>query len=110
MASTSPIDNLALLEDHVHIEGAVKIGSGSLGVVLVMQERQTPGRRLAVKVISLALVRDTGTEESRVWREVQVMRDIDDHPNLVRLVDVFASWNQLPHISSEPPHVCIAME
>lgn len=37
------------------------------------------------------------------------MREID-HPHLVRLVDVMASWNHVPHVQSDPPHVCIAME
>mmetsp|Transcript_56845 Transcript_56845/g.163186 ORF Transcript_56845/g.163186 Transcript_56845/m.163186 type:complete len:683 (+) Transcript_56845:102-2150(+) len=109
-ASNPLLEQLPLLEDSVHLQGAVKIGSGSLGVVLLVQDRQFPARRLAVKVISLKLVRDTGHEEDRVWREVQVMRDIDHHPNLVQLVDVFACWNRVPHVASDPPHVCIAME
>jgi len=104
------LDRLPQLEDRVHIQGAVKIGSGNLGVVLLVQDRQNLGRKIAVKVISLKLVRDTGSEEARVWREVQVMRDLDPHPHLVQLVDVLASWNRVPHVAGDPPHVCIAME
>lgn len=105
----SSLEQLPKLEDRVHLQGAIKIGSGSLGVVLLVQDRKNPNLKLAIKVISLKLVKDTGNPEARVWREVQVMREIE-HPHLVRLVDVLACWNRVPHVQSDPPHVCIAME
>mmetsp|Transcript_103525 Transcript_103525/g.259553 ORF Transcript_103525/g.259553 Transcript_103525/m.259553 type:complete len:536 (-) Transcript_103525:82-1689(-) len=108
--SVDSLDRLPQLEERVHIQGAVKIGSGNLGVVLLVQDRQNLGRKIAVKVISLKLVRDTGSEEARVWREVQIMRDLGPHPHMVQLVDVLASWQRVPHVAGDPPHVCIAME
>eukprot|EP00931_Biecheleriopsis_adriatica_P064190 TRINITY_DN39013_c0_g1_i1.p1 TRINITY_DN39013_c0_g1~~TRINITY_DN39013_c0_g1_i1.p1 ORF type:complete len:761 (-),score=124.38 TRINITY_DN39013_c0_g1_i1:58-2340(-) len=100
--------NLGLLQDHVALRSAARLGSGSLGVVLLAQDRRT-SQQLAVKVISLKLVQSLGAEESRVWREAQVMREVQ-HPNLVRLIDVLAGWDPLPHVTSEPPYLCIVME
>jgi len=107
-SASSQLGQLCKLEERVHLHKAKRIGSGSLGVVLLVPDRRS-GRNLAVKVISMKLGSDAGNEEVRAWKEVQVMREIE-HPNVVRLVDAFACWNRLPHVQSEPPYLCIAME
>eukprot|EP00913_Durusdinium_trenchii_P013277 g12461.t1 len=50
-----------------------------------------------------------GTDEQRIWGEVQVMREVQ-HPNLAHLLDVMASWEPLPLVKAEPPFLCIIME
>jgi len=61
-----------------------------------------------VKAVSLKKAQASGTEESRLWREVQVMKDVV-HPNLPRLIDVVSNWEDLP-MEAPPPHLCIIME
>lgn len=106
--SQNHLDQLGNLEDRVHVQGAVRLGAGSLGLVLLVQDRRG-GPPVAVKVISLPFVRESGQDEARVWREVQVMQEIA-HPNVVRLLDVLTTKNRLPHVSAEPPYLCIVME
>lgn len=38
---------------------------------------------------------------------MQVLRDLDHHPNLVRLVDCLACWNRIPHVSNDPPYAAL---
>jgi len=102
------VENLSKLEESVDTVGSVKIGSGSLGDVILVRERAT-NRKLAIKVISLKRLRQSGTSEARVRREVEVMRELN-HPHIVRLVGVTLCENRLTNVGSDPPYICILME
>lgn len=108
LANEEPLQSMGVLSDRVKTEGAVRVGSGCLGVVLVVKDRVT-NKQLAVKVISLKKVADGGDSEARIRREVKAMSKVE-HPSLVRLIDVLACTDRLPHVSSEPPYLCIAMD
>merc|ERR1719387_591248 len=97
------LDLLGMLADRVNMQRAVKVGSGSLGVVLAAKDRVT-GRQLAVKVLSLKRVKESGEGEPRIRKEVKAMSELE-HPSLVRLVDVLACSTRLPHIEWEPPYL-----
>lgn len=102
------VDALEHLDDRVDTAGSVKIGSGSLGDVILVREKAT-GHQLAAKVISLQRLLQSGANEARIRREVQAMRELD-HPNIVRLVGVLVCRHHLAHVGSEPPYICILME
>eukprot|EP00930_Biecheleria_cincta_P006871 TRINITY_DN107959_c0_g1_i1.p1 TRINITY_DN107959_c0_g1~~TRINITY_DN107959_c0_g1_i1.p1 ORF type:complete len:736 (-),score=112.57 TRINITY_DN107959_c0_g1_i1:47-2221(-) len=99
---------LGNLHDRVCLQSVSRLGSGSLGVVLLAQDQRTR-EQLAIKAISLKLAKLSGAEEERVWQEAKVMREVQ-HPNLARLLDVLACWDHLPHVNSEPPYLCLVME
>ncbi|CAE7218438.1 KIN1, partial [Symbiodinium pilosum] len=90
---------------YVSVEGL--LGTGSLGAVLLCKDRT--GEHVAVKAISLKKAHAAGTEENRLWREVQVMKEVQ-HPNLPRLIDVVANWEKLLPDAAAPPHLCLIME
>lgn len=101
----SHLRSLSKLQAHVRVEA--EIGSGNCSVVLLGKDRS--GQEVAVKAISLKAAKTLGTDEQRIWGEVQVMREVQ-HPNLAHLLDVMASWEPLPLVKAEPPFLCIIME
>jgi len=103
-----PLETLGSLADRIDTESATKVGSGSLGVVLVALDRPT-GQQVAIKVISTKRVAECGESEARIRKEVRAMYDID-HPNLVRLIDVLYHPRRLPHIEWDPPYLCVVMD
>mmetsp|Transcript_36619 Transcript_36619/g.72414 ORF Transcript_36619/g.72414 Transcript_36619/m.72414 type:complete len:752 (+) Transcript_36619:80-2335(+) len=103
------VASLGQLEDRVDLRGAFRVGSGCVGDVLVVQDRRSHQRKLAVKVMSLKRLEDTGTEEESVRREVKVMGELQ-HPNIVRFVDLLGCWNKLQCLGTDPPYICIVME
>mmetsp|Transcript_100461 Transcript_100461/g.199472 ORF Transcript_100461/g.199472 Transcript_100461/m.199472 type:complete len:576 (+) Transcript_100461:101-1828(+) len=106
LAGECPLEVLGKLDEEMDLRESRKIGSGSLGDVILVDD--TPRvRSLAVKVISLRRCWERG-DEARIRHEVKVMSALD-HPNIVRLVDVLASRSRLPNVGSEPPYLCIAM-
>ncbi|CAE7505054.1 CPK1 [Symbiodinium natans] len=98
--------HLSQLQAHVSVEAPLS-QDGALGAVLLCKDRT--GDHVAVKVISLKKAQAAGIEESRLWREVQVMKEVQ-HPNLPRLIDVVANWETLPQLDATPPHLCLIME
>ncbi|CAE7308447.1 IPL1 [Symbiodinium sp. CCMP2592] len=103
--------HLSQLQAHVSVEAPLGGGDGAaasaLGGVLLCKDRTAD--YVAVKAISLKKAQAAGIEESRIWREVQVMKDVQ-HPNLPRLIDVVANWERLPQLDAPPPHLCLIME
>jgi len=106
LAGACPLEVLGKLDEEMDLRDSKKIGSGSLGDVILVNDAPR-AQSLAVKVISLRRCQERG-DESRIRHEVKVMSTLD-HPNIVRLMDVLASRVRLPHVGSEPPYLCIAM-
>jgi len=109
LAREAPLEYLTQLEDRVDIGACVRIGAGSLGDVLLAQDKVSM-QRLAVKVISLSRSLDAHAGgEDRFRREVQIMQDLK-HPNIVQLVDVFVCSSKIQQVAGGPPYLCIAMD
>jgi len=64
-----------------------KIGEGTYGRVHIARTREK-GDEFAVKVIDRSML---SGKDHEVFREVQVLREVSSHPNIVSLVDFFAS-------------------
>ncbi|CAJ1390616.1 unnamed protein product [Effrenium voratum] len=66
-------------------EGNV-LGTGKFSTVYLCQRRNHPERRFALKAISTY----TGDNASlaRIYEEIAIMRAIDHHPSIIRLVDM----------------------
>lgn len=108
LKGTASLEVLEQLHDRIDVQGSAKIGSGSLGDVILARDRKN-NWQVAVKVISLKRVLQKHDDDSKVRREVQVMRELQ-HPNIVRLLDVLSSASWLPNVEFEPPYLCIVME
>jgi len=95
----------------VDVEGAVKLGVGSLGDVFLAKDSN--GVDVAVKAMSMKRLLEAKSApgsrpEDRVRREVRTLQELN-HPNIVKIEDVFLS-SSLPATSREPPYLCIVMD
>ncbi len=86
--------NYRNIKDTYKIEGT--IGKGSFATVKKAKHRQTQ-ERFAVKVLSKKKM----TEEDKVAMrtEIEILKQVD-HPNIVKLIDVF----------EDERHLCLVME
>ena len=66
-----------------------KIGAGGFGQVFLVRRRED-GMKLALKYIQCNDTLDRGA----ALREFDSMRQVQGHPNLVEIVDMFMSWNE----------------
>jgi serine/threonine protein kinase len=103
LAGQDPLDCLGELADEVDMAATATVGRGQFGKVKQARRRKD-GLNVAVKMIPL---REVGPS---VRREVQAMHDIDNHPSLIRLVDVYACRKPLPQGHSAGPCICIVTE
>ena len=74
-----------------HYELGKVLGQGKYGVVQEAKNRTT-GERVAVKVINKTDVPDEELEMQRA--EINVLK-ISQHPNVIRLIDIFETVNKL---------------
>mmetsp|Transcript_42350 Transcript_42350/g.64983 ORF Transcript_42350/g.64983 Transcript_42350/m.64983 type:complete len:129 (-) Transcript_42350:589-975(-) len=86
--------NYRNIKDTYKIEGT--IGKGSFATVKKAKHRQTQ-ERFAVKVLSKKKM----TEEDKIAMrtEIEILKQVD-HPNIVKLIDVF----------EDDRHLCLVME
>jgi serine/threonine protein kinase len=104
LAGKDPLDCLGELADEIDMAATPTVGKGHFGEVKQARRRRD-GLNVAVKKIPL---RNVGP---CVRREVQAMQDLAMHPNLVRLVDVYACRQPLPQEGpGEGPYICIVTE
>ena len=79
-----------LVEQHYSLLG--KLGDGNFAIVKACEERST-GKKFAMKVIDKSKTKGL-KESAMVENEVRVMRMLD-HPNVIKLYDVFDTPAQL---------------
>jgi serine/threonine protein kinase len=103
LAGHDPLDCLAELTDEVDMAATQTVGRGQFGKVKQARRRKD-GLNVAVKMIPL---REVGPS---VRREVQALQDLDQHPTLIRLVDVYACRKPFPQGHYEGPYICIVTE
>jgi serine/threonine protein kinase len=104
LAGKDPLDCLGELADEIDMAVTTTVGKGHFGEVKQARRRRD-GFKVAVKRIPL---REVGPS---VRREVQAMHDVGKHPNVIRLVNVFACRQPLPREDYyEGPYVCIVTE
>lgn len=104
----SPVDGLLpdLSKDY-NTNGALWLGSGSIGTVLQVRLRQVPEERHALKIIPLSHLQQDYSEES-LRNEVATMMDLR-HENIVQIRGVYKHGGSLPGVRDSPPYLCIAM-
>ncbi|KAJ7502442.1 kinase-like domain-containing protein [Mycena galericulata] len=71
---------------------SIQLGKGSYARVFKALQKGT-NKWVAVKVINEAVRPDPGAENSRVYREINIMRGLD-HPNVCKLLDFFENRNR----------------
>jgi serine/threonine protein kinase len=104
LGGKDPLDVLSDLASEIDMTETSTIGRGHFGEVK-RARRTKDGLNVAVKMIPL---REVGVS---VRREVQAMHDLEVHPNLIRLVDVYTSHSkQLLDAQCEGPYMCIVTE
>jgi serine/threonine protein kinase len=104
LAGKDPTDCLGELADEIDMTATTTIGKGHFGEVKQARRRRD-ALNVAVKIIPL---REVGPS---VRREVQAMHDLDKHPNLIRLVDVYACRQPLSNEGHyDGPYICIVTE
>jgi len=104
------LETLDDLEARVDLKGCSCIGTGSLSEVIRAKERTT-GMGLAVKLVGMGRLAQTGTSEARIRREVKTLCALD-HPNIVRLIHVLSCRRKIVEagVRMEPPYLCICMQ
>eukprot|EP01059_Diplonema_ambulator_P010335 TRINITY_DN2032_c2_g2_i2.p1 TRINITY_DN2032_c2_g2~~TRINITY_DN2032_c2_g2_i2.p1 ORF type:complete len:885 (+),score=98.00 TRINITY_DN2032_c2_g2_i2:35-2656(+) len=73
-----------------------KLGSGGYGYVFSVR-RKSDGKVFAMKYIIV----DSDEERRDAITEFETMKELQGHPNIVNLVDMFMSWSQNPGVSDE---------
>ena len=64
-----------------------RVGRGSFGEVLLVVNRLT-NKNMAMKKISKQIIREKEVE-SKIQREIKILKNVNNHPNVVRLYEVF---------------------
>jgi serine/threonine protein kinase len=103
LAGQDPLDCLGELADEVDLAATPTVGRGHFGKVKQARRRKD-GLNVAVKMIPL---REVGPS---VRREVQALHDLDNHPSLIRLVDVCACRKPFDQGHFAGPYICIVTE
>ncbi|KAL9646652.1 hypothetical protein ABK040_010764 [Willaertia magna] len=62
------------------------LGRGSFGVVIVAEDLHSKGKLVAIKKISDAF---EISNSHRILREIQTLKTLQYHPNIVELIDIF---------------------
>eukprot|EP00927_Polykrikos_kofoidii_P049175 TRINITY_DN43285_c0_g1_i1.p1 TRINITY_DN43285_c0_g1~~TRINITY_DN43285_c0_g1_i1.p1 ORF type:complete len:591 (+),score=89.66 TRINITY_DN43285_c0_g1_i1:118-1890(+) len=102
------VDGLARLEERCDLTNCTKLGSGSLGDVLLTHDRVL-GQKVAVKAVSMEKLHRSGHSEASLKREITAMLAVK-HPNIVSLYDVHYCTRPLEGASAPPPFACLVME
>lgn len=91
---------MQLLCDAADIDGAcdrytetAKLGEGAFGEVRLAVDGRS-GRRVAVKCVRVTASREVGIPRA-VFREVEALRQLSEHPNIVKLLDVYPQETNL---------------
>jgi len=87
------LNNEKSFEDRYEVEESHPIGTGKFSQVFLCWGRNQPEHRYALKVINTLL--DDQASMSQILDEINILRVLGNHPNIMQLVDVDA-----PHESS----------
>mmetsp|Transcript_23418 Transcript_23418/g.43095 ORF Transcript_23418/g.43095 Transcript_23418/m.43095 type:complete len:483 (+) Transcript_23418:53-1501(+) len=97
---------LRSLDDVALCNTARKVGSGNFSDVYLMQLKLPTSASVAIKVLQLS-----PTTEAKIRHEALVMSKLRDHPNVVKLLDVFYWPQRMAEAAGRgPPYVCIVMQ
>merc|ERR1719162_531030 len=109
LRGVKPETALEELGSKIDLSDAACIGKGSFGDVISAHTR-TGHQQVAIKVLPQRDFGDDARANVRIQQEVQTLRDLSDHPNLIRLIGVVKCSHSLSMVSKAAPFVCIVME
>ncbi|XP_053347338.1 mitogen-activated protein kinase 15 [Clarias gariepinus] len=84
--------NLTEVEEHITVKYDIKrrLGKGAYGIVWKAVDRKT-GETVAVKKIFDAF--RNRTDAQRTFREIMLLQEFGDHPNIIKLLNVIRAQN-----------------
>lgn len=101
LRGAAPSQVLADLERGIDMRAATCIGKGSMADVLCTRRKQD-GQQVAIKVVD-------DSEANRLRSEVESLKAVGEHPNLVRFLGLLKGTQPLPNSSKAPPCICLVM-